>query len=122
MVVNPDRVNIVCDVDGTLVKRRYGDNLGAFMIVNPYDNTPYWYDIHTDHVELIRQYHGRGFHITVWSANGSAHAAAVVDALGLRDYVHETDTKPMKFLDDKTNPSAIIGSHVFIPRDGWYVS
>lgn len=121
MQVNEDRVNVVVDVDNTLVKRSpYGEKFEV-SIVNPYDGKTYYYAIHHEHVELIKQYAGRGFYIKVWSANGSGHAASVVTALKLDGYVNEVDTKPMKFIDDKTSADQIVGSHIFIPKDKWYV-
>lgn len=111
-------VIVTTDVDGTLVKRNIN---GTMIITNPYDGQAYKYDVHWEHVELLKQYHGRGFCNIVWSANGRKHAEAVVAALGLDEHVPIKMTKPMKHLDDKRSPEFIVGSHVFIPREGWSV-
>jgi hypothetical protein len=105
------------DVDGTLVRR---NDEGEISILNPYDNVTYRYSIHTEHVELLRQYKGRGFFNIVWSANGKKHAESVIDALGLNDgTIDLVMTKCMKHLDDKTKAEFIVGSRVFIPKAGW---
>lgn len=111
-------VIVTTDVDGTLVKRNPN---GLISITNPYDGETYKYDVHWEHVELLKQYHGRGFCNIVWSANGRKHAESVVDALGLDKFVSVKMTKPMKHLDDKRSAEFIVGSHVFIPKSGWEV-
>lgn len=111
-------VIVTTDVDGTLVKRNPNGNMS---ITNPYDGITYKYDVHWEHVELLKQYHGRGFFNIVWSANGRKHAISVVEALGLDEFVHLRMTKPMKHLDDRRSPEYIVGSHVFIPKEGWSV-
>lgn len=120
MIINPDRINVMVDVDGTLVRRSpFGDKFDI-SIKNPYDNKTYYYQIHHEHIELLRQYSGRGFYIKVWSANGSGHAESVVRALKLDDgTVDEIDTKPMKVMDDKKSLEYIVGAHVFIPKKDW---
>lgn len=121
MLINEAEVIVACDVDGTLIKpARYSTGEGCIGIINPYTNKEHFYEVHTDHVDLLRQYKGRGFFIRIWTANGVQHAVSVVKALGLDDgTVDSVETKPMKNLDDKKSSIHIAGARVFIPRNGW---
>lgn len=135
MKINNNQVIIGCDVDGTLVRRKKLNDLGNenytgrhLYIVNPYDKQNYGYIAHEAHIELLRQYKGRGFYIIVWSANGVGHAKSVVDALGLGDpadggdgTVDEVMTKCMKVMDDRKDVEGICGSRVYIPEEGFDV-
>lgn len=125
MRINDSETIVVCDVDGTLI-RPIVDFPEGFLrndivkIKNPYDEQEYTYEIHHEHISLLRQYKGRGFYIKVWSAGGVQHAVSVVKALGLNDgTVDEVETKPIKNMDDKKSSVHIIGSRVFIPRFGF---
>ncbi len=122
MRINESETIVAVDVDGSLVKQVPSgyDGFDGIEITNPYDDKTYTYVIHREHVDLLRQYAGRGFYIKVWSAGGVKHAVSVVRALGLNDgTVKEVETKPIKHVDDKRNPVHIVGSHVFIPKTGW---
>lgn len=121
MQINDAEVIVVCDVDQTLIKSVNPILEKAnILIVNPYNKKEYWYDVHWDHVDLLRMYKGRGFYIRVWTANGVQHAVSVIKALGLDDgTVDSIETKPMKHIDDKKNSIHIAGARVFIPRPGW---
>ena len=52
-------------------------------------------------VEQLIYHKRRGFHVTVWSANGYQWALDVVLALGLQTYVDVVKTKPRSYFDDK---------------------
>jgi hypothetical protein len=120
MKINENEVIVTCDVDGTLVRPATESDLIVTYITNPYDKKTYKYVIHDEHIDLLRQYKGRGFYIRVWSAGGVKHAASVVKALGLDDgTVDDVETKPMKHVDDKKDGMHIIGSRVFIPKTGF---
>lgn len=123
MRVIPDRIEVVCDVDYTLIRptTKNDRHLSCVEIINPNSGLATYYTVHHQHVELLRRYKGRGFYITVWSANGSAHAESVVKALDLEDVVDEVKTKPFKHIDDKKDAKDIVGSHVFIPEEGFNV-
>lgn len=117
-----EQVIVTTDVDGTLVRRIEGERYDGEVItvINPYDGIAYKYAVHTEHVELIKQYAGRGFFNIVWSANGVGHAESIAKKLGLYPgVVNLVMTKPMKHLDDKRDAEFIVGSHVFIPREGF---
>lgn len=127
MNINNAEVIVCCDVDGTLIRpvnTRYdtdGQPLhNTVTITNPYNNKQYFYEVHIEHVDLLRMYKGRGFYIRVWTANGVQHAVSVVKALGLDDgTVDSVETKPIKNMDDKKSCIHIAGSRVFIPRTGF---
>lgn len=120
MQINNAEVIVGCDVDNTLVKPCSENEVPDIYIINPYDNKQYAYMIHHEHVDLLRQYKGRTFFIRVWSAGGVQHAVSVVKALGLDDgTVDSVETKPMKNLDDRKDAIHIVGSRVFIPKEGW---
>ena len=119
---NKQKVIVACDVDGTLVRLVPEGTTNSIQIVSPYSGTPRYYVVHNEHVELLRQYKGRGFYNHVWSANGEEHAYSVVVALGLDDgTVDETSAKPMKHIDDKSDVASVTGAHVFIPEEGFDV-
>lgn len=125
MRINNSETIVAVDIDGTLIRpvdssfKNTIEN-GFITVINPYDDQEYTYETHTEHINLLRQYKGRGFYIKVWSAGGVKHAVSVVRALGLNDgTVDEVETKPIKHMDDKKSPVHIVGSHVFIPRLGF---
>lgn len=68
---------------------------------------------HNYHVQLVKMYKMRGYHVIVWSANGWAHAEKVVKALNLDDYVDVVQTKLSKHMDDSTDPGSILGPRVY---------
>lgn len=118
--VNENEVNVGCDVDGTLVRLAIPGDTDTISIRNPYDGIDYSYVPHWGHVDLLRQYAGRGFYNIVWSAGGVKHAESVVEALGLNDgTVKEIMTKVMKVIDDKDDMNNIVGVRVFIPEAGF---
>jgi hypothetical protein len=111
-----NEVNVGCDIDLTLVRRANSNDINnTIKITNPNDNSIHYYVIHNQHVELLKQYKGRGFNIIAWSNNGVRWVQAVVDALGLKDTVSLIMTKPLKHMDDKTNTESVVGARVYIP-------
>jgi len=56
--------------------------------------------VHIYHRNLLRQYALRGATNIVWSHGGSVWAKAVVQALGLEDYVFACLNKPTMYYDD----------------------
>lgn len=91
------------DVDDTLVMwdDQYADRaLGRVRIVDPYDGATVYLKPHARHIKLLKQMHGRGRQIIVWSQGGAAWARAVIEALGLSEYVHICMTKPAGYVDD----------------------
>ena len=119
MEISNYEFRVVVDIDGTLVKKVFSKQETEISIHNPYDNIIYNYQVHHEHVQLIKRYKARGLFVEVWTADGVKHAESVVKALGLTDYVDRVSTKPIKCLDDKANLNDICGNRVFIPKEGW---
>lgn len=107
--------NITCfDVDNTLVLW----------------NEPYEIDIcisygeeiidlkrHLGHIALLKHCKQRGDYIIVWSQNGQEWATKVIKKLGLESYVDLVLTKPIRHVDDKTDPQYIIGQRIFLGHE-----
>lgn len=70
---------------------------------------------HQYHIDLVKMYKKRGYHVTVWSANGWEHAEQVVIALGLTDSVDVVQSKLTKHVDDSEDASGILGPRVYCP-------
>lgn len=51
-------------------------------------------------IELLKTKRARGEYIIVWSQGGEKWANAVIEALDLQNYVHQTMTKPRSYADD----------------------
>lgn len=103
------------DVDETLFMHA---SLGSITIVNPYSYNEIHGCPHYDHIELLKQYRGRGLKIVIWSAAGVLWALEVVKALKLEDYVDVVMTKPTKFIDDHT-PNEVFPCQVYLPYKEW---
>ncbi len=89
------------DVDKTLVSvRRTSPLPGDIKLINPYTSQTVYVRPHEGHIDLLKEMHGRGRFIVLWSASGAKWALAVRDALGLGPYVHITMTKPIGYIDD----------------------
>ena len=94
------------DVDDTLVlwDKNYSWNSSGeseIFIEDPYNPTvKLGLKIHHKHVEDLKAHKDKGDIIVVWSQGGKEWADAVVEALGLRQYVDYTLTKPEIIYDD----------------------
>ena len=119
-----DNEVIVCfDCDDTLVmwdsNHNYQDFPGTpelqqkIPFINPYDNSIAYLKPHKRHIELLKQYKGRGFYVRVWSAGGVQWAKAVVETLGLEQYVDSVETKPAKYVDD-LQAADVLGVRIYI--------
>ncbi len=115
-----DQDSVICfDVDDTIVL--WGDensrpDKGKIELTNPYTGLVSYLKPHEPHIELLKQYKGRGYHIIVWSAGGALWANEVVSKLGLGKYVDIVMSKPVKYVDDKSCESWM-GSRVYIDKD-----
>jgi beta-phosphoglucomutase-like phosphatase (HAD superfamily) len=99
MKSNPE-CPITFDVDQTLVLEGYTGLENDVTIQHPHRKELIKRKTHIKHVELLIDHAKRGYEVIVWSGNGKAWADAVVDALGIREYVNHTMTKPVKYVDD----------------------
>lgn len=59
------------------------------------------FQVHVQHVEILKDFAARGHNVVVWSQGGAEWASDVVYALELEEYVHLCITKPNWFFDDK---------------------
>lgn len=109
MEVVQNELIVVCDVDFTLITP---DKKGGIIL--PYGSGIQHYSAIQAHVDLVKEYKKRGFHVTIWSHAGWQHALRVVEALKLERWVDVVMTKPSKHIDDKEDVGSIIGTRVFI--------
>ena len=68
---------------------------------------------HKRHIDLLKEYKGRGMTVIVWSAGGYGWAQAVVEALGLEEFVDYVMTKPCKLIDDLP-PELIFTNRIYL--------
>ena len=71
-------------------------------------------------INHLKKMKARGYSVVVWSAGGSEWADAVVQALGLEDYVDVVMPKIDFHLDDVSDPVDKIGKWQYINLDGDY--
>lgn len=108
------------DVDDTIVMHypeQYATESGRLpvMVKLDYYGMPKIVSVHEAHVELLKSYKARGFHITVHSNNGMPWAREVVTKLMLTSYVDVVKGKAIKHVDDQTEACHIVGQRVYIP-------
>lgn len=65
-------------------------------------------------IRILKEEYARGAFVIVWSKGGNQWANDVVNALGIRDYVHLIMTKPSAYGDDKPVESWLT-DRIFIP-------
>jgi hypothetical protein len=105
----------VCDVDFTLIEE-CKPSPSAQEMTDPRTGQLVYFNPYTEHIDLVKQMHGRGRYIIVWSAAGYAWANAVVDALKLKPFVHLIMTKPQVAVDDKPVEEWL--PRVYLPKKG----
>jgi phosphoserine phosphatase len=107
------------DCDDTLVmwnENFYSPGEGRKRIVDPYDGGAVYLTPNDRHIKLLKSMAGRGRHIVVWSAAGVQWAKAIVDALGLKEYVNTVMTKPLGHVDDLPC-TEWMGKRIYLGRD-----
>lgn len=119
MNINKSELRVAIDVDGTLIIARefVQDHSNLVEIICPYTMVSKFYAVHKEHVDLLKSYKKRGYHVTVWSANGWKWAQQVAKKLlgdELEQYVDEISSKYIKFVDDLP-AEKVLGTQVFIP-------
>lgn len=102
------------DVDGTLVehlavKTDKSIEVPDFVTGNTIVVTP-----NEPMIRILKEEHARGAFVIVWSKGGNQWANDVVNALGIREYVHLIMTKPSAYGDDKSVESWLT-DRIFIP-------
>jgi hypothetical protein len=124
MISKKNRNVIVFDVDDTLIlwdeKSRdlKASTDGRVIIICPYDKLPYSFTVHDRHVAFLKREKAKGSFVIVWSRSDGSWAEAVCKALVLESYVDIAMSKPNKYVDDVTDVGLILGSHIFLDKDG----
>ena len=111
-----DEKLVVIDVDNTLLMWRgnYEESgKNKVKIVDPLDNKIYYLYPNKENIRLVQHFYNRDYYVIVHSASGGRWAKAAVKALNLEDYVHDTQAKPLKYVDD-LDASEWMGNRVYI--------
>lgn len=117
-VINRENV-IFFDVDDTLVLwdvEKHCRDTQSVLVIDPYDGIPVRLAVHEPHVKLLMNHKARGTVIVVWSQGGYAWAEAVINALGLTDFVDLVMTKPRAYVDDLA-VTAWMSERIYISPD-----
>ena len=102
MIVLENDHCVFFDVDDTLIMwKRHDDNAKIVSIYEPSLKVTQDLYVKEAHVELLKRIHGRGKQIIVWSHGGWAWAEAVVNELGISEYVYAVMTKVEDYVDDR---------------------
>ena len=112
-VIDSDLV-VMIDVDETLLMIPQSKGGISIELKNPYTGYIRVREIHTEHIDLIKQYKKQGYAVVVWSANGHLWAKEVVEKLNLTDMVDLVMCKPIKYVDD-LKADEILTGRVYIP-------
>ena len=112
-----DGENIVAiDVDQTLFMHGTAPQYEeSFTIINPYSGSPIFGYKNWKHIELLKQYKGRGLKVIVWSSGGNLWAEAIVRKFDLVPYVDIVMNKPNKLIDD-LEPQDIFPCRIYLPE------
>lgn len=124
MKVARSEMTITFDVDDTLIfwdNRLNKPHNGSLSIVCPHDNRKTFHRVHKRHVDFLKKQHAKGYTVIVWSASGTGWAEAVVNALGISDYVDFVMSKPHKWVDDIIDPSQVLGTHIYLDEAGYSI-
>jgi hypothetical protein len=113
MIRHRNELRVGYDVDGTLIIE---DPKGSLSL--PYGGKIKSFRVISEHVELLKHHHSRGYDVQVWSRNGEDWAHKVVCALKLQDFVYETGGKMLTHVDDSTSIEAVVGPRIFIAKEG----
>ena len=107
-----DDTLIMWDEDFTIYKK------GDVEIECPHDGHVTYHRPHKRHIGFLKKQKAKGYTVVVWSAGGTAWAEAVVKALNIQEYVDIVMSKPIKWVDDLTDPAQVLGTHVYLSEDG----
>ena len=114
---------IICfDVDDTLILWDENHNQpfdGCISIKCPHSESMSFHRPHKRHIEFLKRQHAKGYSVVVWSSGGTAWAKDIVESLGLEKYVDIVMSKPIKWVDDLSNPAEVLGIHVYLDEKGF---
>lgn len=113
MKVIKNELMVACDVDDTILMWDNPTVNGPGKLAVSFAGGVVYLTPHHYHVDLLRMYKERGYHVTVWSANGWRHAERACKVLGIEDVVDVVQCKLMKHMDDNPNAESVIGPRVF---------
>ena len=116
MITNKSELNVGIDVDLTLIGEHQSNNhaKGDYLYKFDYYGKVVYAERIDRHIDLLVAYKKRGYHVTVWSANGWQWAEQVINRLDLSEYVDVVMTKPCRYVDDSDWHSFC--HRVFIPE------
>ena len=113
---------IAFDVDDTLImwEENYTQPFhGAVAVTCPHDGAVTYHKPHKRHIGFLKKQYAKGYTVIVWSNSGVGWANAVIEALGIADYVDIVVSKPNKWVDDLSNPASVLGTHIYLGEDGY---
>lgn len=111
---------VFVDCDDTLVMWvPCNKEFKTVIITDPYDGQKLKLKAHAGHIKVLKDRKARGAFVVVWSAGGYKWANAVVEALGLQDYVDLIASKPFMYIDDK-DAEHIMGEHLDLGPNSKY--
>lgn len=113
MKVLPDKATVYFDVDDTLVM--WGKKSALPVVINALGFTEKLKP-HLGHIKRLKRHHNRGHVVVVWSQAGTEWAEAVVNALGLSEFVDLVVTKPAAYYDD-IDCEHYMGKALYFPKE-----
>jgi hypothetical protein len=113
------------DVDDTLIlyTAPEGQEEDYIYVIDPYEEEEVKVKVwpHKPHIKILKDKKSRRSKIIVWSQSGYEWAAAVIEALGLEDYIDYVMCKPKEYMDD-LDSSAWMGSRIYLPPESKFKS
>jgi hypothetical protein len=110
MIVIDNEHIVAFDIDQTLFMH---DESSPYGIINPNSGSQIFGYANSKHIELMRQFKGRGMFVVVWSKSGSKWAEAVVKDLHLTSYVDLIISKFDRYVDD-LKANEVLGERIYI--------
>jgi hypothetical protein len=98
------------DIDQTLFMHDESSTCG---IINPNSGSQIFGYANLKHIELMKQFKGRGMFVVVWSKSGTKWAEAVVKNLELTPYVDLIISKFDRYVDD-LKAHQVLGERIYL--------
>lgn len=96
-----DRKTLYSDVDETLICHNLSEFSPEQRITVTCNQREFVCVPHVKNINLLIKFYKLGYDVFVWSRTGESWAKAVVNTLGLNEYVRACLSKPDFILDDK---------------------
>jgi hypothetical protein len=113
MQVIKNELSVFVDCDDTLVMWDNPTVDGVGKLGISFAGKTVFLTPHQYHIDLVKMYKQRGYHVTIWSANGWAHAEKVCKATKLEEFTDIVMCKPTKYMDDNPDAASILGPRVY---------